>query len=125
MQTEFWLETADFAGFGSHSDGALRSPFLNYDYRLVPKTKTTITYLSTTNSFLSLLFQNGSGDIKSNQRRHQNKRKSSGSLSEALHDPGTRKEIEERSATKIQAGIRGFLVRKRQKNAKKSPAEAS
>lgn len=68
----------------------------------------------------NIYFQNGSSD-KNNQRR-QLRRKSSGRLTETNRTPQNKpkesNEIEEKSAVKIQAGVRGFLVRRRQKKLK-------
>jgi hypothetical protein len=55
--------------------------------------------------------KNLKGSRKMNQKNCGNNPESSGSSSEAKKDSN----IQEKSATKIQAGIRGFLVRKRQK----------
>lgn len=75
-----------------------------------------------------MLFQNGGTDAVSNPRRTA-RRKSSGKLfteemgSTAKQSKTVKqskdKEEEERSATKIQAGVRGFLVRRRQQKSNK------
>lgn len=59
--------------------------------------------------------QNGSDDAKMVKRCSSGRRRSS--IRRGDTPKGTT-DLEERSATKIQAGIRGFLVRKRQKSTK-------
>ncbi|XP_018568081.1 uncharacterized protein LOC108908510 [Anoplophora glabripennis] len=67
-----------------------------------------------------LKLKNGSSDI--NNQRRQLRRKSSGRLTETNRTPQNKSkepsDIEEKSAVKIQAGVRGFLVRRRQKKQK-------
>lgn len=73
-----------------------------------------------------LFFQNGGDSVTSNRRIC--KRKNSGRIrqdSSNKNQQNKPSDLEVRSATKIQAGVRGFLVRKRQKNANKPVAEAS
>ncbi|KAF7408262.1 hypothetical protein HZH66_002799 [Vespula vulgaris] len=48
------------------------------------------------------------------QKRQQSDDESTSSSTSTLKRQNTREALEEKSATKIQAGIRGFLVRKRQ-----------
>lgn len=63
--------------------------------------------------------QSPSEDAKSVKRCSSGRRRSSTRRGEQ-GKPNT--DLEEKSATKIQAGIRGFLVRKRQRNTKDKQA---
>lgn len=72
------------------------------------------------------------GGIETISQRRNIRRKSSGKLrgaekikttQVAKNKPST--ELEEKSATKIQAGIRGFLVRRRQKKDTKTTTQSS
>ncbi|KAJ8924054.1 hypothetical protein NQ315_006831 [Exocentrus adspersus] len=71
-------------------------------------------------------YPNGSSDM--NNQRRQLRRKSSGRLTEGgrivqNNKPKDPKDIEEKSAVKIQASVRGFLVRRRQKKQKNSESD--
>ncbi|KAB0804508.1 hypothetical protein PPYR_01478 [Photinus pyralis] len=72
------------------------------------------------------------GGVENSSQRRSIRRKSSGKLRGAekikTNQGGKNKqstELEEKSATKIQAGIRGFLVRRRQKKDTKNTAQSS
>lgn len=64
-----------------------------------------------------ICFQNGANDNMTNNRRAIRRKSSlvlseNGNIAQKQSKPS---DLEEQSATKIQAGIRGFLVRRRQK----------
>lgn len=65
-----------------------------------------------------LQFQPSSDNNKDSKRCNSGRRRNSG----RAKDGQKSSDLEERSATKIQAGIRGFLVRKRQNKTKDQQA---